>query len=71
MIILVKELDIRRGAMNKFLDKIRKIDKKIKEIDAYDRVYFHGKLFNLTIFILSMLMIGCFILAFVILGGVK
>lgn len=58
--------------MIKFLDKLRKkyenIKKYIKEIDAYDRVYCNGKIFSLVVVILSLLVIGCFILGFLVFG---
>ncbi len=57
--------------MIKILDKIRSWIKELnriyKELDSYDRVYFHGKLFSAIIFILSLLLIGCIILVFFIL----
>lgn len=57
--------------MIKFLDKWRKrfnnFNKKLKEIDTYDRVYCNGKLFSLIICLLCFLIIGCLIIAFVVL----
>lgn len=57
--------------MIKILDKIRlwikNFNRTLKELDTYDRVYFHGKLFSAIIFVLSLLLIGCFIIAFIVL----
>ena len=57
--------------MIKILDKIRlwikNFNRTLNELDAYDRVYFHGKLFSCIIFILSLLLLGCIILVFFIL----
>lgn len=56
--------------MIKILDKIRlkinRLNKILNELDSYDRVYFHGKLFSALIVILSFLIIGCFIVGFII-----
>ena len=56
--------------MIKILDKLRlwikKINKTLKELDTYDRIYFKGKLFSAIIFVLCLLLIGCFILAFIV-----
>lgn len=56
--------------MIKILDKfrlwIKKINRTLKELDAYDRIYFNGKLFSAIIFVLSLLLIGCFILGFIV-----
>ena len=58
--------------MIKFLDRCRKrfdsFNKKIKEIDTYDRIYCNGKLFSFIICLLCFLIIGCFILAFIVLN---
>lgn len=57
--------------MIKILDKfrlwIKKINKTLKELDTYDRIYCNGKLFSAIIFVLSFILIGCIILVFFIL----
>lgn len=57
--------------MIKMLDKfrlwIKKINRTLKELDTYDRIYFNGKLFSVIIFVLSLILIGCIILVFFIL----
>ena len=56
--------------MIKILDKfrlwIKKFNKTLKELDTYDRVYFNGKLFSAIIFVLSLLLIGCIIMIFIV-----
>lgn len=42
---------------------MRNFIKKLKEFEAYDRVYYGGKLCSLIVVILSFLAIGCFVLA--------
>lgn len=53
--------------MYKFLErlrmKIKKINKVINELENYDNIYWDGKLSSAMIVILSLLVIGCFILA--------
>ena len=55
--------------MSKILDKIRlwikKINRTLKELDTYDRLYFDGKLFSVIIFMLCLL-IECFIITSII-----
>lgn len=46
---------------------MKKIMEMIREFITYDEVYHEGKLFSLVVFILSMLIIVCFILGFIIL----
>lgn len=45
---------------------MRELLKRLKEFEAYDRVYYGGKLCSLLIVILSFLAIACFIFAFLI-----
>ena len=52
--------------LDKLREKINNIIRVFKELDAYDKVYFHGKLISALIFVLCILAIGCFILAFII-----
>lgn len=51
---------------NKIILWIKKINKILKEIDTLDRVYYKGKLYSAVIFTLSLLVIACFILAFIV-----
>lgn len=46
--------------------KINKIIDGLKKLDAIDRVYYHGRIYSAIIFVLMMLAIGCFILAFIV-----
>ena len=43
-----------------------KLYKILKKLDAYDRVYYGGKLMSALIVFLSFLIIGCCILAFIV-----
>lgn len=56
--------------MTKKLDRLRSFFKKIKhaykEFEVYDRVYFNGKLSSALIFLICILIIGCFVLAFIV-----
>lgn len=42
---------------------LKRIKKLLKEIDTLDRVYYQGKLYSATIVLLSILAIGCLIIA--------
>lgn len=55
------------NVLNKIILWIKNFNRTLKELDTYDRVYFNGKLFSAIIFILCLLLIGCFIIAFIIL----
>ena len=46
--------------------KIKEIKKAIKKFDAYDRVYYDGKLSSALIVLLSVLALACFILGFIV-----
>lgn len=53
--------------LDKFRLRIKKINRVLKELDTYDRIYFHGRLFSAIIFVLNLLLIGCFIMIFIVL----
>lgn len=42
--------------------------KILKRLEYYDEIYYDGKITNLIIIILLMVMMGCFILASILIG---